>query len=170
MKNLALILFLIPFLGFSQELKIKKEDVRIGFIYERHRMKGKIGGFNATIKFDLNNLSISTIKGTADVNTIETGNKVRDAHFKSEDFFDVDNYPTLSFESTRIVKNERGFSMEGIMTIKGVERKETIVFTYENNIFTGEAKIFAGHYKMKYLEKKKPEKTPVTLTFTIPVI
>ena len=60
---------------------------------------------------------------TIDVSTIDTREPQRDAHLRSADFFDVENYPSLTFTAARIA-NRRGnaFTLPGELTIHGVTR------------------------------------------------
>ena len=65
---------------------------------------GSFTGFDATLEAEQADLSDAKISFSADINTISTGNEQRDGHLKSEDFFDVAKYPTLSFTSTSFKK------------------------------------------------------------------
>jgi polyisoprenoid-binding protein YceI len=57
--------------------------------------------------------------GTA---TVDTGVPARDADLKSANFFDVANFPTATFTSTRVVKNGHGLTVNGNLTLHGVTR------------------------------------------------
>jgi len=62
--------------------------------------------------------------GASNVNSIDTGNNDRDQHLRSPDFFDVDNYPTMTFRSTRIeLKGDNEFRVFGDLTIHGTTRE-----------------------------------------------
>ena len=61
---------------------------------------------------------------SADINSISTNNEQRDAHLRSADFFDAENYPRLRFETEKIEKlDDENYKIYGIITIKGVSRK-----------------------------------------------
>ncbi|WP_070137783.1 YceI family protein [Crocinitomix algicola] len=161
------------FLGFSlfsvpNSYTVKTDAVKITFLADMQKTEGSIGGFEAKIKFDSNNLMNSNIEGSVDVSTLKTGVKKRDEHLKSSDFFDVEKFPKMTFKSTNIQKEGGLFVVYGTMKIKETERKEKITFRFENNIFTAETIIQAANYKFGY-EKKKPEKTDVKINFLIPV-
>ncbi len=169
MKRIVLLLIILaPFLSFSQEMKIKSDGVRINFITNIQNTSGSIAGFAASIKFDMNDLSHSKIKGTVDVNTLTTKNKKRDEHLKSSDYFEAVKYPKIKFESASFVKKGDQFIMEGTLTIRDVKRKEKIIFSLENNVFKGESTIQAAHYGI--FDDKKPEKTNVKISFVVPVM
>jgi polyisoprenoid-binding protein YceI len=161
--------FLAPFFGAETELKIKSDDVKINFVVDADH-SGSIGGFEATIKFDANDLTNSSISGTVDANTLDTDNAKRDAHLKSADYLDVEKYPKMGFKSTAIKADGNGFVMTGLMSIKDVEREETITFAFADHTFTGKSVISLSHYKIGGYAKKKPEESQITISFVVPVM
>src|SRR6478735_1258248 len=76
---------------------------RIGFV-ARHAMVTKVRGsfneFAGTGYLDLENPSASHVELTIQTASIDTRNADRDAHLKSNDFFDMDTYPEIRFVST----------------------------------------------------------------------
>lgn len=163
-------LFLMnPFLGGVSELTIKSDDVKIGFYVDKDH-SGTVSGFKATILFDVNDLANSSISGTVDASTLDTENPKRDAHLQSADYLDAAKYPTMGFKSTAIVAEGDGFTMKGLMTIKDVEREESISFGYSDNIFKGTSTISMSYYNIGGYAKKKPEETQVKISFAVPVM
>ena len=82
-------------------------------------VSGKFNDFKATIENNENEFETSTISFSAQVESIDTNNIDRDNHLRSADFFDVENFPELSFQSTNIKKNsESQFEISGDLTIK----------------------------------------------------
>ena len=63
-----------------------------------------------------------TFTSTIDAASINTAEEQRDAHLRSADFFDVENHPTLSFESTAVTPAGEGFAVAGNLTMHGVTR------------------------------------------------
>jgi len=107
--------------------KIDPSHTRIGFMV-RHMMIAKVRGrferYDVSIHTDIENLAISKVKGTVDVDSIDTGDEQRDAHLRSPDFFDVENYPRMSFRSDRIEVSGSGrYKLHGELTIKDVTSK-----------------------------------------------
>ncbi|MDI9866309.1 YceI family protein [Flectobacillus sp. DC10W] len=74
------------------------------------------------------NASISFEANTASINT---KSEQRDGHLKSADFFDVEQFPTLSFKSTSFVKDGSDFELNGDLTIKGVTLPVTLEVDFE---------------------------------------
>jgi polyisoprenoid-binding protein YceI len=70
----------------------------------------------------------STLEIEIDANTIDTKDDTRDAHMRSNDFFGVEDHPTISFRSTgvRPGKGESEWQVDGDLTIKGTTRPVTV--------------------------------------------
>jgi polyisoprenoid-binding protein YceI len=108
---------------------------RVGFS-ARHAMVTKVrGSFNdytgsAVIADGAANLSIEI-----NVASIDTRSADRDGHLQSPDFFDVANFPKITFTSTSVKDGGAGIVVDGNLTIKDVTKPLTIEFEY-----TGTAK------------------------------
>ena len=165
-----MVLFLMPFMSSAQELTLNMENVNISFVADMQNTKGTISGLQAKIKFNIDDLAQSSISGTVDASTLDTGNPKRDEHLKSADFFEVATYGTMGFKSISIEQDRNSYVMKGLLTIRDVEREEKIVFTYANKVFKGETTIQVALYKIGNYADKKPEKTNVKITFVLPVM
>ena len=64
----------------------------------------------------------SSVEATIQLASIHTGNEGRDEHVRSADFFDVENYPVLSYRSTGIRADGDGFIVDGDLTLHGVTK------------------------------------------------
>jgi polyisoprenoid-binding protein YceI len=65
----------------------------------------------------------STVVAEIDVTSVHSGDAKRDEHLRSADFFDVDNYPTITFRSTRIEHHGDGeFTLHGELTVRDVTK------------------------------------------------
>jgi len=94
----------------------------------RHMMvtnvKGEFGNVSGEVMLDEKDPTKSTVKATIDVKTINTGVDKRDAHLKSPEFFDVEKFPTMTFESTKVSKGDKPgtWKVEGTLTMHGVTK------------------------------------------------
>jgi polyisoprenoid-binding protein YceI len=89
-------------------------------------VKGRFSGVSGELVFDEAEVTNSRIIATLDAASINTGDPQRDAHLKSPDFLDVENFPTLTFASSRITRRgDAALDVEGELTIHGVTRKVT---------------------------------------------
>ena len=85
-----------------------------------------------TLDLNFDNPVKSVIEGTVDTGSVTTGDKDRDNHLRSVDFFDVETYPQMAFRSTRIERNGGDqFRVHGDLTTKDVTRPITFDVTYE---------------------------------------
>ena len=96
----------------------------------RHLMianvRGEFSKVSGVVYLDENDLTRSTVEVSVDTATINTRELQRDAHLRSADFFDVANYPTMTFRSRRVVPaGESKFKVDGDLTIRGVTREVT---------------------------------------------
>ena len=67
---------------------------------------------------------------TIDVASVSTGVAKLDEHLKSEDFFDVAKYPTMSFKSKKVVfSGDKPASVEGELTLLGVTKPLTLIIS-----------------------------------------
>jgi polyisoprenoid-binding protein YceI len=70
----------------------------------------------------------STLEIEIDANSIDTKDETRDAHMRSNDFFGVEDHPTISFRSTAVRPGdgENEWKVDGDLTIKGTTRPVTV--------------------------------------------
>jgi polyisoprenoid-binding protein YceI len=93
-------------------------------------VKGQFAKISGVLNFDESDLTNSHIEASIEAGSLNTREEQRDAHLKSADFLHVEQYPTLSFKSTRITQKGDGeLSVAGDLTIRGVTR--AVVFSVE---------------------------------------
>lgn len=111
---------------------------------------------HSDISFKIKHLMISTVNGTfkefdvkmesnnedftdskivfeANVSSISTNITDRDNHLKSKDFFDIENYPKISFYSTNIIKNQDNYTIIGMLKIRDIEKEVSLTGLYNGN-------------------------------------
>lgn len=87
-------------------------------------VRGRFEKFTVQADADANGIP-THVTAEIDAASINTGNKDRDAHLRSADFFTADEFPVIKFESTNIVKRGDAVVIEGNLTIKGVTKPAT---------------------------------------------
>jgi|SRR5690625_1018384 len=88
---------------------------------------GQFHKFDGKIKSDGDDFEHAEIYFEADVNSIDTRNKDRDAHLKSDDFFDAENHPKIIFESKTFEKTgESDYKLHGNLTMRGTTKPVTL--------------------------------------------
>jgi len=118
----------------------------------------KVDGTITSSKQDWTDLSATL---TADVNSISTDNEMRDKHLKSDDFFNAEKFPTITFESKKI-KNLGGnkYLLTGDLTIRDVTKSVSVPLVYNGSVkdpwgnlkagFKATGKINRKDFNLKY--------------------
>ncbi|KAA0234598.1 MAG: Protein YceI [Acidimicrobiales bacterium] len=114
--------------------EIDPSHSRIGFV-ARHAMVTKVRGsfndFEGSGYFDAENPAASYLRISIEAASIDTRNSDRDDHLRSNDFFDMATYPTISFVSTAVEANgDDEYKVTGDLTIKGVTKPVTVDFEF----------------------------------------
>jgi polyisoprenoid-binding protein YceI len=104
----------------------------IGFTV-RHAMVAKVRGrfneFSGSFTLDGDNPSASRAEITIQTASFDTQNTERDTHVRSADFLDVENYPTMTFTSTKVdVTGPNTFTVTGDLTIRGTTKSVPVTF------------------------------------------
>lgn len=96
--------------------------------------KGRFQDFAGTITFDEQHIENSSVEVTIQTSSVNTNTEDRDAHLRSADFFDAEQYPEATFRSTRVQsKGGNDFTITGDLTIKDVTKEVTLDATYQGS-------------------------------------
>jgi polyisoprenoid-binding protein YceI len=68
------------------------------------KVRGRFSDFSGTVHLDDEEPANASVSLTIDAASIDTNNTDRDQHLRSDDFFAVATYPTITFESSRVVR------------------------------------------------------------------
>jgi len=101
----------------------------------RHMMvsyvRGHFKDVHGTLNFNLENPGDSSVEVIIDARKIWTGEPARDAHLRSADFLDVENFPEITFRGNQVVViGEVDYRVTGELTIRGVTRSVTLDVHY----------------------------------------
>lgn len=125
--------------------------------------KGSISNITGSIDFGTD-YSKAKMDITIDVNSINTNNEKRDDHLRSPDFFDVAQFPVITFVSDSITLDGEEYLAYGKLTMHGVTKDVVIPFEYigvqespfKQGLFVtslvGEFDIKRSDYGMNYME------------------
>lgn len=94
------------------------------------KVRGSFGDFSGSFTIDGENLANSTAELTIQAASIDTKSPDRDAHLTSADFFDVENFPTLTFVSTAVSAKGDDVVVTGDLTIRGVTKSVDVVYSF----------------------------------------
>jgi len=114
---------------------LDKSHTKVGFV-AKHLMVTKVRGHFES--YDANvvvaeDLTQSEIHVKIDPSSITTGAEDRDNHLRSNDFFDVENHPSIEFVSTAIEPDGDGFRITGDLMVRGTTHPLTLAAAYEGS-------------------------------------
>jgi polyisoprenoid-binding protein YceI len=93
------------------------------------QVRGKFTDFTVEIVYDDADVTKSSVKAVIKATSIDTGIERRDAHLRNADFFDVEKFPEITFQSSRIEKKGKDFIAHGTFTMHGVAKEIALPFT-----------------------------------------
>jgi polyisoprenoid-binding protein YceI len=98
-------------------------------------VEGSFKIFNGTLASPSPDFTNSKIDFAVDVNSINTDDEKRDAHLKSDDFFNAEKFPAMKFTSTSFKKIKgNAYVLEGNLTIRDVTKKVRFAVMYGGTI------------------------------------
>jgi polyisoprenoid-binding protein YceI len=93
-------------------------------------VKGIFRKYQGTVNLDEKNLTKSSVNITIEAASVDTGVEKRDEHLKTDDFFNVAKYPTITFTSKKVAPAGQGkFKVIGDLTIHGVTKEVVLHVT-----------------------------------------
>ena len=91
-------------------------------------VRGAFANFGGTLMYDPSSITRSSVSVVIDTKSINTNVAARDGDLKSENFFDAEKFPIITFRSERIERSKKGFIARGPLTMHGVTRPVSIDF------------------------------------------
>lgn len=132
--------------------------------------KGVFKKLSGDIHFDPKNIDSAFCNLTIDVNSINTGNGIKNKHALSDNWFAAEKYPTIEFASKTFSKSNNGYTVTGVLEIHGIEKEITIPFDFENSTFTSKFSVNRLDYKVGTMNgMMKKVSNEIKLEIIIPV-
>jgi polyisoprenoid-binding protein YceI len=124
-------------------------------------VRGHFRDFDAMIEINEEAPENSRVYASIDVASIDTAVADRDAHLRSDDFFNAERFPNITFESTSVERTgERKFRLAGDLTIRDVTRPVILDGAFEGRIqdpygndraaFSAQAEISRGEFNVRW--------------------
>lgn len=124
-----------------------------------------------SVSFDENDLASSKFNLTIPVQSISTGNGMMNKKAQTEEWFNSEKYPDITYVSGKIEKASEGYMVTGTLTIKGIakEKKVPLKVTKLGNdlIFTGSFGVNRADYKVGHKSDAVPD--IMNISYSIPV-
>jgi polyisoprenoid-binding protein YceI len=96
------------------------------------KVRGRFGDLEGTVEI-AEDPTQSTLDVTIHAASVDTRNEQRDAHLRSPDFFDTEQFPVLRYRSTRIEAAGDVWVVDGELTIRDVSRPVQLEVTFEGS-------------------------------------
>jgi polyisoprenoid-binding protein YceI len=124
-------------------------------------VKGRFRDVAATLTIDEDNPANSSVTASIDVASVDTNLPDRDAHLRSDDFFNAEQFPKITFTSTRVEKVGGGhYKVYGDLTIRDITRPVVLDTEFEGEIddpwgnrraaFTARTEISRNEFEVKW--------------------
>jgi polyisoprenoid-binding protein YceI len=85
------------------------------------KVRGTFSEFSGEITIDEDQFQ-SSVSVSVDLSSVGTGNELRDNHMLTNDFFDVEQSPKMTFVSTGVRSAEDGWVLDGDLTLRDVTK------------------------------------------------
>ena len=135
MKLLILIVTFVSAFAFSMNasdtFKVDQVHSFALFSVQHLGIANTYGRFNdiaGIVVFDRDDPSKSSVELTVQVESLDTHNAIRERSLKGPDFFDVKQFPTMTFKSTKVEGSGDMLKVTGNLTIRGVTKPLTVDF------------------------------------------
>lgn len=139
LKILAAMLILASTLSFSQTTwKVDKAHTKVGFSVSHlviTDVEGYFKDYDAQITASGDDFTKANINFTVNTNSIFTDNNDRDNHLRSDDFFNSEKYPQMTFKGKSIKKvGSDKYKLVGDFSIRDVTKQITLDVKYNGII------------------------------------
>jgi len=136
----TVIALFISFLSVNAQTKWNIDKVHSKVLFSvTHLIISEVTGefkdFTGSIEYAKDDFSDAKIDFTVDVNSISTDNDMRDKHLKSDDFFNAEKFPQITFKGKSLTKvNDNNYKLTGDFTIRDVTKQITLDVIYNGTI------------------------------------
>ena len=131
----------------AETYRIDKNHSEVGFQI-RHlltKVRGAFADVEGAITLDREAAENSSVSITIQAASIDTNNSRRDNHLRSADFFDVEKYPLITFESSKVVKTgDDSYDVTGKLTIRDTSKEVTLPVSFLGSMKDNRGVLRAG--------------------------
>ena len=139
-KSLLFITVLAVSSLFAQKTgwNLDKAHSSVGFSVKHmviSEVTGNFKDFDVSFKSTKSDFTDVSVDATIKVGSINTDNEKRDGHLKTDDFFNAEKFPVITFKSASFEKvGDNKYKITGDLTIRDVTKKVTFDATYNGSI------------------------------------
>lgn len=122
----------LPSTASAESWSVDPSHTEINFAVDHFftPVNGSFEEFEVDLEYDPDQPGQSRVSAKIAVDSVDTGNRKRDDHLRSADWFEAEEHPYMTFESTsvRAVGDQR-LVADGVLTIKGQEKRVLLPIT-----------------------------------------
>lgn len=151
-KIFGLLLAIVAVCGSAlaaDEFKIDPNHSSVNFAVTHmtvSTVNGRFNNFEGKILFDEKDVSKSSVNVTIKTASINTDNTSRDNDLRSANYFDVEKFPEITFQSKSVEKKGNDYVAHGALTIHGVSKDVDLPFELKGPIDAGKGgKVMGAH-------------------------
>lgn len=127
------------------------------------RLPGRFNEFSGSYTWSDDNLSENSVSVEIQANSVDTNHGERDAHLRSPDFFNVRQYPTITFNSTSYEGTAEEGVLTGELTMHGVTREVEMSI-----VKIGEGEDPWGGYRQGFVASTELMRSDFGIDYSIP--
>ena len=139
--SLVILAFMVSGIAAQTTWNVDKVHSNVKFNVSQmvvSEVEGSFRGFEGRLVASKADLSDASIKFSVDVNSVNTDNERRDGHLKSDDFFNAEKFPKMTFISKSFKPlGGNKYKLTGDLTIRDVTKTVEFDVTYGGQINTG---------------------------------
>lgn len=164
--TLVLLLFSLH-LASAQNSKLQISSAEVSFTFVNNDVEGTIKGFTSESSIDMDQIENSMLKGSVAVETISTGNFIRNWSLRGGKYFDADTYPNITFESTSVQQQGAIITVKGNLTIKEVTKEIRFRFEKNANRLIGKTSLYSSDYGIAIKSDREKNQVLVKLVLNL---
>jgi polyisoprenoid-binding protein YceI len=136
----AALLVLSSFISINAQSKwtVDKSHSKVQFSVTHliiSEVTGQFKSFDASVEASKDDFTDAKIEFSADVNSISTDNEGRDKHLKSDDFFNAEKFPKITFVGKSFMKvGDKNYKLVGDFTMRDVTKEVTLEVVYNGSV------------------------------------
>ena len=131
----------------GQVQKIAVAEVHFEFVSKG--VKGTLSGFSSSSEIHPRQIEKSIFRGQVESKTLDTNNGLRNWSLRGRKYFNVDEFPYISFHSTEVNMETNAILVKGMLTIKEVTKPVLITFNRNGKELNGSFDINSMDYGIK---------------------
>ncbi len=137
-NTVILVLFAVLSINAQTKWTADKSHSKVQFTVTHliiSEVTGQFKSFDINVQSSKDDFSDAKIDFSADIASINTDNEKRDAHLKSDDFFNAEKFPKMTFKGKSFTKIDgKNYKLVGDLTIRDVTKEVTLDVIYNGTI------------------------------------